>query len=163
MARSKYPLSIKQSMVARYLRDSDSGIGEFSRDNGIPESSLRDWIREAESGILDSMNKPKHFKYWTLSEKFSAILEFESLSDEEQGKWLRKHGLKLDRIHLWKDELQASLDSLNTSGSNPQENKKIKQLEKELKRKDSALAEASALLFAKKKLDAIFGDDTEDK
>jgi transposase len=37
-----------------------------------------------------------------------------------------------------------------------------KQLQKELRRKDKALAEASALLILKKKVDTIWGDNEDD-
>jgi hypothetical protein len=40
--------------------------------------------------------------------------------------------------------------------------KKVRTLEKELRRKEKALAEASALLLLKKKMDAIWGDQEED-
>jgi hypothetical protein len=40
--------------------------------------------------------------------------------------------------------------------------KKVHTLEKELLRKEKALAEASALLLLKKKVDAIWGDQEED-
>jgi len=42
------------------------------------------------------------------------------------------------------------------------ERKKIKQLEKELRYKEKALAETAALLILKKKADAIWGDHAED-
>ncbi|MEA3275332.1 MAG: hypothetical protein U9Q81_08620 [Pseudomonadota bacterium] len=42
------------------------------------------------------------------------------------------------------------------------ERKKSRRLEKELKRKDKALAETAALLVLQKKAQAIWGDDGED-
>ena len=40
--------------------------------------------------------------------------------------------------------------------------KRIRQLERELNRKEKALAEAAALLVLRKKLNAYWGDDSED-
>jgi len=150
-------------MVDRFLENPDYKIGAFSRNNGIPESCLRDWIRESECGILDGMNKPKHYRYWTLSEKYSAILDYEKLPEKEKGKWLRKHGIKKERLKLWQDEIFSNLQSLNDKEKKMSENKKITELKKELDRKDKALAEASALLFTKKKVDMIFGENKEDR
>lgn len=163
MGQDKYSIILKKAMVARFLEEPENRIGEFSRKNGIPESCLRNWIRESETGILDDMNKPKHYRYWTLEEKFTAIIEFEKLSDDEKGKWLRKQGMKLERIKLWQDEIYSSLKSLNQKGSTSKGNKEIEDLKKELDRKNKALAEASALLFTKKKIDAIFGENREEK
>jgi transposase len=163
MGQNKYSIALKKTMVARFLEEPEKKIGDFSRENGVPESCLRNWIRESESGILDGMNKPKHYRYWTLEEKFSAILEFEKLSNEERGKWLRKHGMKIERIKLWQDEIYTNLKALNEKGLSSLDNKKIDELKKELDRKNKALAEASALLFTKKKLEAIFGENKEEK
>ncbi len=41
--------------------------------------------------------------------------------------------------------------------------KRIRELERELQRKDKALAEAAALLILRKKLNALWGSDTEEK
>lgn len=163
MGQDKYSIILKKTMVGRFLKEPEKKIGEFSRENGIPESCLRNWIRESESGILEDMNKPKHFRYWKLEEKFSAILEFEKLSEEEKGKWLRKHGMKLERVKLWQDEIYTNLKSLNEKKISSSENKRIEELKKELDRKNKALAEASALLFTKKKIDSIFGENKEEK
>ena len=43
-----------------------------------------------------------------------------------------------------------------------QEKKRIKQLERELKRKEKALAEAAALLVLRKKLEALWGEGEEE-
>lgn len=161
MARGKYPLAIKESMVKRFLKNPENDLREFSKENGIPQSCLRDWIREAETGILGNMDKPKHFKYWTASEKFNALMEYEKLTDEEKGKWLRKHALKKDRLELWKNELNKILTK--NEKSTPEDKTKIRKLERELKRKDKALAEAAALLFVKKKAEILFGKNEEDK
>ena len=161
MARGKYPLAIKQTMVARFLKDPDNNFNEFCKENGIPQTCLKDWIREAQTGILRSMEKPKHFKYWTSSEKLNAIIEFEKLTDDTKGIWLRKHALKKDRLELWINELHKLL--MKNEKSAPEDKQKIAKLERELKRKDKALVEAATLLFVKKKAEILFGENREDK
>jgi len=42
-------------------------------------------------------------------------------------------------------------------------NKAIKALEKEIQRKDKALAETAAILVLRKKLDALLGNDDEEE
>ena len=41
-------------------------------------------------------------------------------------------------------------------------NRRIRQLERELARKEKALAEAAALLILKKKVETLFGEDEDD-
>jgi len=160
MARGNYPYELKESMVKRYLSDPESRIGEFSKENGIPESCLRNWIREAEEGILHVMSQKKDKRHWDLNKKNQAVFEYEKITDEiERGKWLRKKGLKTDHIELWKKEIEQTLSSKPTK----QEKSRINELEKDLKKKEKALAEVTALLVMKKKAQAIWGDGDEEE
>jgi transposase-like protein len=86
------------------------------------------------------------------------------LPDEELGAFLREHGLHSEHLTLWDQELRESMAE-NTSKKDQetaQLKKRVRSLEKELARKDKALAETTALLVLKKKLDALMGDDAGD-
>ncbi len=99
---------------------------------------------------------------WTLPEKNEAIIEAAGLSPEEQGEWLRKKGLHSGHLTLWKKEIQEALSGLSSgiSAKEKQEFKKqIKDLEKDIRRKDKALAEMSALIVLKKKLETLLEDE----
>ena len=161
MRRGRYPLKLKENLVSRFLQDPDAQIGEFSRENGVSESCLREWIRQSENGTLGVMTSRKYPKLWTLAEKYEALQKFDTMSELEQGKWLRSHGLSSQKLETWKQEIAEGLKGLS-AGPKKTENKTIKALEKDLERKNKALAEASAILFAKKKLDAIFGEGDEE-
>lgn len=159
MARGNYAFALKQAMVKRYLLDPENRIGVFSKENGIPESCLRNWIREAEAGILHVMSKKKDKRYWDLNKKLQMLLEYGRISDEvEKGKWLRKSGLKSEHIEAWKNEIENALKKKPSK----EENAKIKQLEKDINKKDKALAEVTALLVMKKKAQAIWGTEDEE-
>jgi hypothetical protein len=58
--------------------------------------------------------------------------------------------------------LEESLDGKVESAKLNAEKQRTRKLEKELKRKEKALAEAAALLVLRKKADAIWGDKEED-
>jgi hypothetical protein len=49
-----------------------------------------------------------------------------------------------------------------TAKQSKADKKQLRQLEKELRRKERALAEAAALLVLRKKLKAFYGEDQED-
>jgi transposase-like protein len=159
MARGNYPFALKESVVKRYLSDPENRIGEFSKENGIPETCLRNWIREAEEGILHIMSKKKDKRHWDLNKKLQVLLEYKGISDEvEQGKWLRKKGLKSEHIDAWRKEIENALGNKPTK----EEKARIKELEKDIRKKDKALAEVTALLVMKKKAQAIWGDGEEE-
>ncbi len=74
-------------------------------------------------------------------------MESQSISEENQGEWLRKNGLHSDHLNKWKDEI---FDMMNKKNEDKMELRKakeqIRELEKEINKKDKALAEVTALL-----------------
>jgi transposase-like protein len=94
------------------------------------------------------------------------VNEARELSDHELGEFLRREGLHEETLVAWRKAAEeAALEALQPSGpvrARSGDRKRIKQLERELQRKDKALAEAAALLILKKKVQAIWGDEDDD-
>ena len=101
---------------------------------------------------------------WTAEEKVEAILSYEKLSEEQRGLFLREKGLHDVQLGRWKAELIEAMKQKPFAGGkkNPQL-KRIAALEKELRRKEAALAEAAALLMLKKKADSIWGEAKDER
>ena len=101
---------------------------------------------------------------WSAEEKLAALLEYERLCEEERGKFLRGKGLHEAHLEKWKKEMIEGLKIKPfMGGKNDPQRKRIMALEKELRRKEAALAETAALLVLKKKASAIWGEDGEEK
>jgi hypothetical protein len=111
-----------------------------------------------------SEKKSKRPQDWSAEEKLQVVLQAEGLSDEQLGAFLRRKGLHRAHIERWKAAMESALQGAATKqrASGSKQARKIRQLEKELRRKDKALAEASALLVLKKKAQAIWGDEDDD-
>ena len=100
---------------------------------------------------------------WSAQEKLAAVMEAASLSDEELGAFLRSRGLHEAQLQQWRDLMLAGLEPMTVQrGKKAPETKRVRELEKELRRKDKALAETAALLVLKKKAQAIWGDEDDD-
>ena len=101
---------------------------------------------------------------WSAEEKLQVVLESSSISSEELGAFLRSKGLHESHLEQWRSQMLNGLHgkaSLKKTKKNGQ-TKEVKELKRELARKDKALAEAAALLVLKKKAQAIWGDEDED-
>ena len=101
---------------------------------------------------------------WSAEEKLRVVLAATSLPDDELGEFLRREGIHEAQLEAW---MSSALDGLKTaskkkSGRPTPEAKRIKALERELDRKDKALAEVTALLALKKRLEMLFGEDEDD-
>ncbi len=101
---------------------------------------------------------------WSAEEKLNAVLEAASIADEQLGAFLRKKGIHETHLEQWRMQMLGGLGKRRPAGKPSQRNadiKHIRSLEKELRRKDKALAETAALLVLKKKVQEIWGDEED--
>lgn len=161
MAYRKFSEEQKRLWVKKFLTRGSKSIDVFCRENAISASPLYRWV--SIYGRTDDMKQlARTPKDWTPEEKFKAVMAFDSLPVEEQGAYLRREGVHAEHIEMWREKMQKSLEPENADKRSERGELvyKILGLEKELSRKDKALAEAAAILILKKKVDLIWG--TED-
>lgn len=89
------------------------------------------------------------------------------MNETELAEYCRKKGLYREQIEAWKSVcLQANgqiLDQTKQVNARlKEEQKRAKVLEKDLQKKEKALAEAAALLLLRKKARAIWGDEEDE-
>ena len=135
-------------------------VGEVARVLGVSSWSLYHWSKDY--GSREAMKQNRRPGDRSVSEKLKAVMEFEALAEEKQGEYLRREGLQSGHIAAWKKSMEAGLEGGGglTAAHRSEwaaDKKKIKELEKDLQRKDRALAETTALLVLKKKADLIWG------
>jgi len=80
-------------------------------------------------------------------------MAFDQLPVEEQGAYLRQEGVHSEHIEMWREKMQKSLqpESADKRTERGELVYRVMDLERELLRKDKALAEAAAILILKKK------------
>ncbi len=107
---------------------------------------------------------PKRPQDWTAEEKLSVVIEAAALKDEELGEFLRRRAIHEAQLKEWRQMVLSGLEKrpVRSSKKPTAEARRIRELERELARKEKALAEAAALLVLKKKAQAIWGDGDED-
>lgn len=166
----EYSQSFKNAMVKRMLNGGNKHRRALADEVGVHPSTLSRWVRESgKTGIMTrktikSQNLRPDDK--TPEDKFQLIVEASQLSDEKLGDFLRKNGIHEAQLEQWKLEALGGLSKHSHKplprAKNMSDTKKMKTLEKDLRRKDKALAEAAALLILKKKVEALWGDEDDD-
>jgi len=143
--------------LEKILRPGAPNLAAMSVELNIPKETLYGWLRKAQNG---SMNKSRVNKNCVnVREKMATVLTARGLHDEELGRWLREKGYHTVQLQSWEQEISAALEGADGHrGREEAQRQKIKELERDLNRKDKALAEMSALIVLKKKLNAILGD-----
>jgi transposase-like protein len=163
-------------MVRRLVGPSRITAHELARQVAVPQPTLSRWRREA--ATLRAVNPPKDEKppvaepkKWTFDEKLRVIAEARKLSDVQLGELLRREGLHDAQLRTWIAAVEGGLGGTKgekrgaTAGEKRRlaaAHKRVRELEKELRRKEKALAETAALLVLEKKLKALGWDDEDD-
>lgn len=97
---------------------------------------------------------------WSAEDKLAVVAEAGQLSDDELGAFLRQRGLHQAQLEQWRRQVLAGLEQGGGKArkSTSAAARRVRELERELDRKDKALAETAALLALKKRAEAIWGD-----
>lgn len=157
--RAKYSDTFKARAVQRICAPGGPSAYALSRELDISPTTLYSWVKLSKSVIM-KRDEPRRPQDWSAAEKFKAVLEADSLSDEELGKFLRRKGLHEAHLKEWREQAEAALGQ-NVSKPDVKLKKEVKRLTKEVRRKDKALAETAALLVLSKKLHAFLGEEGE--
>jgi transposase-like protein len=91
------------------------------------------------------------------------VITTAAMDEAARSAWCREHGVYPQQLQQWREDATQALADPEEARASPQQTKqdrrRIKGLERELRRKDEALAEMAALLVLTKKVSAIFNKD----
>ena len=159
-----YSRAVMLGVLKKVLPPDARSIVEVSRETGINDQTIRNWVKKSESGILPDSLQESSPRFMTPKEKYQLVLQAAGIDNEQLGLFLRERGLHSEHLTIWDQELRELIDKKNDKKD--QELKALKkrnqELEKELQRKEKALAEAAALLLLKKKLATLMTDQKDD-
>ena len=141
-------------------------IRQLSHEEGISEATLHKWRAEARGKgqlLPDADAGPEG---WSSRDKFAAVLETAALNETDLAEYCPKRGLYPAQITAWRSSCEQANDwdrasTARLGQATKEEKKRVKDLERELARKEKALAEAAALLILRKKASAIWGGDED--
>ena len=168
MGEARYSAAFKAKIVEKLLHPNGPSACAVSVEVGIPQPTLSRWVREAVSLSDVSKKKsksPKKGKRWSAEERLRIVVQASALSEEELGAFLRREGVHTNQLERWRATAREALSGGQASEARRQaerDRKRIRELERELRRKDKALAESAALLWLKKKAQDIWGDEDDD-
>jgi transposase len=153
----QYSAAFKNRMLRRLIGPSAMSANALAHEVGVNQPLLSRWLRESRN--VEGMS-PSKKKKWTGAEKLRVMTAARGLSESDLGALLRHEGVHATELAAWEALAEAALSegprsSLSTDG------RRIQVLERELRRKDAALAETAALLVLKKKVQAIWGDEDD--
>jgi len=160
-----YTKEFKDSVLKRL--EQNETVGSISEEFNISKSTIYQWVRTHNKNKKDYSINLKSKNNWNSEDKFHIVLETSTLSENELGEYCRRKGIYVDEVKAWRDQcINANEiiieDSKLLKESLKEEKGKVKELEKELRFKEKALAETAALLVLRKKANAIWGDPEDE-
>ena len=150
--------AFKDRAVARLLPPEGAAVELVASEVGIGAGTLQRWREDAQS-------RPARGRAWTAAARLEAVITTAAMAEAGKSAWCREHGVYPAELAKWCASATAALAEPEEARASPQatraDRKRIKELERDLLRKDRALAETAALLVLSKKVEAIFrrGED----
>ena len=166
----RYSETVKADVRRRMTPPARQSVAQISKELGIHLATLYAWRKawRLQGEVVPASEKAP--EGWSTADKFTVVLESAGLNATELGAFCRERGLYPEQVDRWRQAAQdANANSMLTMADqkdlekrHQQDQREIKRLQQELRRKDKALAEAAALLMASKKIQAYWGEDGED-
>lgn len=167
-----YTDSFKAKMVQRLSAPNAISASKLSKEIGVSQSVLSRWLLVAPT--VDPMTKERPSdravqigSTRSASDKIRIVMAAAALGPDELGAFLRTEGVHEAELEQWRVAVvDAATSALEGGATRPSsrgaDTKRIKELERQIRRKDKALAETAALLVLQKKVHEIWGDGDDD-
>lgn len=163
---AQYSPERKQAILGKLLSPTLISIAQLARDENIAEQTLYNWRNRAKQ---QGKTVPTNSKTQEISPetKLTIIIDTAKLNETELAEYCRNKGLYPEQIAQWKAQSLTGFSTTEQQTAlgrkqHQTDQKQIKKLQQEIKRKDKALAEAAAILILRKKLNALWGEDEEE-
>ncbi|KMM92135.1 hypothetical protein TU81_12730 [Pseudomonas lini] len=160
----RYDDNFKDWVVLQMMPPLNRSVAELAIALKLTPQSLRNWRQMARDKGLIVPGNGKTSDQWSSADKFNAVMETAPLSEVEISQYCRIKGIYPEQIQQWREACQNAntLADLKPGAEKTAEQRRIKELERQLIRSDAGRAEAEALLELRKKANAIWGKDKED-
>ena len=173
---AEYTEAFRDRMVQRMTGERGLTATALAKEVGVPQPTLSRWLKDAATVAEVAKKKSKKAKTAKgtpasrpsdlgAADKVRLVREAASLSEAELGAFLRREGLHEEDLARFQEEVWSAALATLSPAKKPrasEEQKRIKELERDLKRSQAALAETAALLVLRKKAVALWGEEGED-
>jgi transposase len=181
MSGRRYSEAFKARLVQRMTTPGGPCAHHLAQETNVPGATLGRWLKAAamvggvpkkrfpaptgqapqpsSSGAERDAVSPRE---WVPAEKLRVVAAAAQLKAEELGEFLRREGIHLAQLEEWRTDILGALGSPAARPKTP-DAKRVRELERELARKEKALAEVTALLVLEKKVQALFGSESAEE
>jgi len=162
-----YTREIKAVAIKMMLPPNSKPLSHINEQTNIPIATLTKWREELRKNGHAAPTGEEQSEKWSSRDKFLIVVETMPMNETELSEYCRQKGLFPEQVKQWQEVCQeanggTASDLVEASRHQRTVEKELKVVRKELQRKESALAEAAALLILSKKAEAIWGTHNEE-
>ncbi len=155
----RYSAAFKEQAISKVLQRGDKTIQCIADELNVNLFTLKNWLKKPRPITMTDTPMNKRPADWSMAQRLALLMESAALEGEALNAFCRQQGIFPHHLEEWKDAFIKATDKAGRSGKSPSDKSlrdDIKRLEKELNRKEKALAEAAALLVLQKKCRAFW-------
>ena len=166
MTRNRHTHEFREQALSKVRQRGTRSVQDVANDLNMSAGTLRKWLASSNKkdtvlapGTLLPVDLPA--PSWSAAQRLLALNETHALSDVQLHAWCREKGLFAHQLKAWREAFCSAQAPESREAKSALRELQIKHeaLQRELRRKEKALAEAAALLVLQKKFQALWEDE----
>jgi transposase-like protein len=163
MKRNRHSREFENQALTKVRERGDRSVRSIAEELNMSEGTLRKWVSNSNRKAISSTSAaplPSDVPapLWSPAQRLLALQEAHCLAGAELHAWCREKGLFEHQLKAWREAFcsAAAPESRESKTALRELQVKHEKLQRELTRKEKALAEAAALLVLQKKYQALW-------
>jgi transposase-like protein len=163
MKRNRHSREFEEQALLKVRERGDRSVRSIAEDLNMSEGTLRKWVsnssRRGRAEVPEAtLPSDVDASAWSPAQRLLALHETHVLAGSELHAWCREKGLFEHQLKAWREAFcsAAPPDSRESKIALRELHVKCDKLQRELTRKEKALAEAAALLVLQKKYQTLW-------
>ena len=161
MTKIFHSIQFQEQALSKVRERGPRSVQDVANDLNMSVGTLRKWISKSNqktAGNTHSAQLPQNLPAlsWLPAQRLQALLETHALLPAQLSAWCREKGLFEHQLQSWRDAFCTASESRESKAALRVLQVKHEGLQRELRRKEKALAEAAALLVLQKKFHALW-------
>ena len=117
----RYSEGFRNSVLRKVLPPESRGVYVVAKEMGVSPMTVQNWLAKVKDGkiVVGPEGGEPTPSGRGAAEKLRLLLEGRTLTEDQKGDWLRRHGMHTEHLTLWEQELEGIVtDKQQTSRRN---------------------------------------------
>jgi transposase-like protein len=166
MSRNQHSDEFREQALSKLRQRGTRSVRDIAEELNMSAGTLRKWWARSNHTVVEAtptaeLPSALAAESWTAPQRLLALQQTHGLLGAALHAWCREKGLFEHQLIAWRDAFCAiaAPDSRDTKLALRELQTRHDGLQRELRRKEKALAEAAALLVLQKKFQALWEDE----